>query len=173
MKLVQGEWRNRTFAEMAEFPLENVCPLDEDILTKQKGYSFADLYYLGCYMVLFGGLSEVSVKPGKTVIVAPAMYGSAAVIGVVASGAAAVVVGRNKAALKAFEEAHKEFGRVETVVLTGDPAEDTNNLQAVTPRGFGADVYEQHVHRRCDERCQIFWEGCLHGEHSHFISPVS
>jgi D-arabinose 1-dehydrogenase-like Zn-dependent alcohol dehydrogenase len=43
MKLMEGEWRNGSFAEYAKFPLENVFALDEDVLCGKMGYSIADL----------------------------------------------------------------------------------------------------------------------------------
>lgn len=42
-RLMDGEWRNATFAEFAKFPLENMFALDEEILTKSKSYSIAEL----------------------------------------------------------------------------------------------------------------------------------
>jgi len=43
MKLMQGEWRNGSFAEFAKFPLENVFLLDEEVLCGRMGYSVEDL----------------------------------------------------------------------------------------------------------------------------------
>jgi D-arabinose 1-dehydrogenase-like Zn-dependent alcohol dehydrogenase len=42
-KLMEGEWRDGSFAEYAKFPLENVFALDEDVLLNQLGYSIEDL----------------------------------------------------------------------------------------------------------------------------------
>ena len=43
MKLMEGEWRNGSFAEYAKFPLENVFMLDEDVLCGKMGYGIEDL----------------------------------------------------------------------------------------------------------------------------------
>lgn len=43
MKLMEGEWRNGSFAEYAKFPLENVFALDEELLCGKMGYSIEDL----------------------------------------------------------------------------------------------------------------------------------
>ena len=43
MRLMEGEWRNGSFAEYAKFPLENVFVLDEDVLCGALGYSIEDL----------------------------------------------------------------------------------------------------------------------------------
>jgi D-arabinose 1-dehydrogenase-like Zn-dependent alcohol dehydrogenase len=43
MTLMDGEWRNGTFAEYAKFPTENVFVLDEDLLCGKMGYSIEDL----------------------------------------------------------------------------------------------------------------------------------
>jgi hypothetical protein len=42
-KLMEGEWRDGSFAEYAKFPLENVFALDEDVLLNKLGYSIEDL----------------------------------------------------------------------------------------------------------------------------------
>lgn len=43
MKLMEGEWRNGSFAEYAKFPTENVFVLDEVLLCGKMGYSIEDL----------------------------------------------------------------------------------------------------------------------------------
>lgn len=43
MKLMEGEWRNGSFAEYAKFPLENVFALSEELLCGKMGYSIEDL----------------------------------------------------------------------------------------------------------------------------------
>jgi len=46
MKLMEGEWRNGTFAEYAKFPLENVFVLDEELLCGKMGHGVEDLIAL-------------------------------------------------------------------------------------------------------------------------------
>ena len=43
MKLMEGEWRNGSFAEYAKFPLENVFALNEELLCGKMGYTIEDL----------------------------------------------------------------------------------------------------------------------------------
>ncbi|KAL4948733.1 isopropanol dehydrogenase [Aspergillus filifer] len=73
-KLMDNVWRNGTYAEYARFPLENLYPLNEELLlgSNKLGYTINDLCLMPVCLVPFGGLSEVDVKPGEVVIVAPA-----------------------------------------------------------------------------------------------------
>jgi len=41
--LMEGEWRNGSFAEYAKFPMENVFVLDEELLCGKMGYGIEDL----------------------------------------------------------------------------------------------------------------------------------
>ncbi|KAL9130534.1 MAG: hypothetical protein Q9217_001302 [Psora testacea] len=143
MKLMEGEWRHGTFTELAKFPLENVFPLNEEVLVKQRGFSFADLCYMGSCLAAYGGLSEIDVKPGEIVIVAPATgkFGGAAVSTVIAMGATAIAAGRNKAVLKSLESTYAATGRIKTLALTGDQAKDTEAFFILSPNRAGADAY--------------------------------
>lgn len=69
--LMEGEWRHSTWAEYAKFPLENLYPLNEDLLLKRHGYSVRDLCTLPTSMVPFGGLDEIGLRAGETIIIAP------------------------------------------------------------------------------------------------------
>ncbi len=142
-KLMDGPWRNSTFAELAKFPLENVYPLNEEVLVKQRGYSFADLCYLSPCMVAYGGLSEIDVKAGEVVIVAPATgkFSGAAVSTALAMGATVVAAGRNQRALDALRSIYGRTGRINTVNLTGEEAKDSDTFRSLTPSGRGADAY--------------------------------
>ena len=52
MKLMEGEWRNGSFAEYAKFPMENVFVLDEEVLCGKMGYGIEDLCALpGTFLV--------------------------------------------------------------------------------------------------------------------------
>ena len=42
-KLMQGEWKDATYAEYAKIPLENCYPLNESLLVGRFGYKVADL----------------------------------------------------------------------------------------------------------------------------------
>ncbi|KAL6809743.1 NAD(P)-binding protein [Trichoderma sp. SZMC 28015] len=127
--LMNGEWRNA----------ENIHVLNEHILTKELGYTFEDLGYISTLAVPFGGLSDIGLRPGETVIVAPATgnFGSAAVLVALAMGAGKVIaVGRNEAKLKQICN-DTNNGKVVPVTLLEDLGADTAALQAHGP----VDVY--------------------------------
>ncbi|KAF4998695.1 hypothetical protein FGRMN_3021 [Fusarium graminum] len=76
-KLMEGEWRNGTYAEYAKVPLENCFPLDEvRLLSSPKegglGYSTTDLLYLFTISIPFGGLRDIDIRSGEKVIISPA-----------------------------------------------------------------------------------------------------
>lgn len=91
---MQGEWRDFTYAEYARLPLENCHSLDEDrLLGKVEdgglGYKIEDLIPLMGALVPYGGLSNIKLQPGETVIIAPATgwFGGRAVEAALAMGA--------------------------------------------------------------------------------------
>ncbi|RAK87823.1 isopropanol dehydrogenase [Aspergillus costaricaensis CBS 115574] len=141
-KLMDGVWRNATYAEYARFPLENLYRLNEASLLGTLGYNINDLCLLPVCLVPFGGLSEVSLKPGEVVIVAPATgrYGGAAVSIALAMGGTVIAAGRNVAALKRLEGIHATR-RLRTIQITGDAAADTELFRAAVGKADGADVY--------------------------------
>ncbi|KAJ5934448.1 hypothetical protein N7466_003995 [Penicillium verhagenii] len=141
-KLMDGVWRNATYAEYTRFPLENLYPLNEDLLLTKLGYSVNDLCLMPTSLVSFGGLSEVDVRPGEVVIVAPATgrYGGAAVSVAFAMGATVVAAGRNMATLAKLKEVHCT-DRLIIVQLTGDEAADADLFREAAGRPDGADVY--------------------------------
>ncbi|RYC58342.1 hypothetical protein CHU98_g7856 [Xylaria longipes] len=132
--LMKGEWRNGTWAELVKVPAENVHLLNERVLTKELGYNIIDLGYISTLMVAYGGLSDVGLRPGETIVVAPATgnFGSAAVFVALAMGAAKVVaMGLNAAKLTLILEGTGD--RVRTVPITGDVEADAATLQAHGP----------------------------------------
>ncbi|KAI1746657.1 GroES-like protein [Xylaria castorea] len=129
--LMKGEWRNGTWAELVKVPAENVHVLNEQTLTKELGYKIIDLGYIGTLMVAYGGLSDVGLRPGETIVVAPATgnFGSAAVSVALAMGAAKVIaMGRNTEKLQQIVEGTNS--RVKTVPITGHVEADAATLQA-------------------------------------------
>lgn len=135
--LMTGEWRNGTWAELVKVPAECVHILNEQRL-KKLGYGIDDLGYISTLAVAYGGLSDVGLRPGETVIVAPATgnFGSAAVLVAQALGAGKVIaMGRNEEKLRKFAESSDE--RVVVVPITGDVQADAAALQAEGP----VDVY--------------------------------
>lgn len=139
--LMRGEWRDSTYAQYAKWPLENLHPLDEQRLLGRSasgglGYTAEDLTYISTLAVPFGGLSDIELKPGETVIIAPATgsFGGAAVRMAVAMGARVIAMGRNKDALQRIAAGNE---RTEVVPITGDVQADLKALQ-----GFGTiDAY--------------------------------
>ena len=69
---LMAQWAQGSFAEYAVFPMESVFVLNEDRLCNQLGYSIHDLCLVPVCNVTFGGLASIDVKPGETVLVAPA-----------------------------------------------------------------------------------------------------
>jgi threonine dehydrogenase-like Zn-dependent dehydrogenase len=141
--LMDGEWRHSTLAEFARFPLENVFPLDEDRLINKMKYTVADLCYFAVCMIPYGGLNDISLQPGETLIVAPSTgrFGGAAVTVGLALGARVIAAGRNSIILDALESCFKSTGRLQTVQITGDMENDTAAMRRATPGGRGADAY--------------------------------
>jgi len=95
-------------------------------------------------LVPFGGLSEIGVGPGDTVIVAPATgrFGGGAVTTALAMGATVVACGRSEATLKKMKAVFAHTGRIETVILTGDAEKDAQLMLAASGNGGkGADAY--------------------------------
>ena len=68
---MEGEWRNATWAEYAKFPLENLYVLNEDLLLRKQGYNIRDLCTLTVALVPFGGLDEIDLKAGETIVMFP------------------------------------------------------------------------------------------------------
>ncbi|KAL1856025.1 hypothetical protein Plec18170_003893 [Paecilomyces lecythidis] len=142
-QLMDGEWRNGTYAEFARFPLENLYPMNEDQLLGKIGYTISDLCVISHCLVPFGGLCEVGLKSGEIVVVAPATgrYGGAAVAVALAMGATVVAAGRNAEALQSLQHIHGSTGRLMTVKLSENSVQNTKLLQSVTAPSGGADVF--------------------------------
>lgn len=134
-KLMHGQWRDAMYAEYAKIPPENCIPLSQSLLAKPEdgglGYAAEDLAQIPRLLVPFGGLRDIDVKVGKTVIVSPATgaVGGAASQVAVAMGARVIAMGRDNAELSSLKE---KFGnsQVETVTMTGDPKTNTAALRA-------------------------------------------
>ena len=136
--LMSGEWRNGSWADLFQIPAENVHILDEEALIKKLGYNMEDLGFLGVLAVPYGGLRDVALRPGETILIAPATgaFGGAAVHVALALGAGKVIaMGRNKGVLAELKALAPE--RVEVVEMSGDTATDT---AALAPHG-PLDVY--------------------------------
>ncbi|KAH8654377.1 chaperonin 10-like protein [Ilyonectria robusta] len=140
--LSRGEWRDSTYAEYAKLPLESCHPLDEQrLLGGLKdgglGYTLEDLTHLFSMLIPFSGLTEIDIKAGDTVIIAPATgrYGSAAVHAALAMGACVIAIGRNATVLSQLNTISP---RLKTVQTTQDIGKDTNALRSAAPGGVDA-----------------------------------
>jgi D-arabinose 1-dehydrogenase-like Zn-dependent alcohol dehydrogenase len=144
-KLMDGEWRNGTYAEYAKVPLENIHPLNEDLLINRMGYSVQDLTYIDPLCIPYGGFADIELKPGETVVVAPATgsFGGAAVTVALGMGARVIAAGRNDAKLTMMLKVLGPLygDRLSTVQLTGDVEVDTKAIQSASPDGKGADCF--------------------------------
>ena len=142
-KLFRECWRDGTYAEYVKVPLENVFRLDEKQLLGSVedgglGYQLDDLMPVFTAMVPYGGLADVGLRAGETVIVAPATgsFGGMAVKVALAIGAGRVIaMGRDEEQLKQVVKEGK--GRVVSVKMTGDCEEEVSELKRYGP----ADVF--------------------------------
>ncbi|KAK3615978.1 hypothetical protein LTR56_026271 [Elasticomyces elasticus] len=137
-KLMRDVWRDGTFAEYARMPLENCIPLNETRLCRELGYSLPQLMYMCYLLVPFGGLRDIRLEPGETVIISPATggYGGAGVQVAIAMGARVIAFGRNEdelARLKDHILKGSPKAEIEIVKMTGDQATDAAALQAFGP----------------------------------------
>jgi NADPH:quinone reductase-like Zn-dependent oxidoreductase len=144
VKLMRDVWRDGTFAEYAKFPLENCLPLNEPRLCKDLGYSIADLTYMSYLIVPFGGLRDIKLEPGETVVVTPATggYGGAGVLVALAMGARVIAGGRSAEKLAALKE-HVLAGSPHAQI---DPSETRHHrcyLRFYASTGGGLAAFEE------------------------------
>lgn len=126
-KLSRNEWRDSTYAEYAKLPLENCLPLNEQRL-EALGYTADDLLHLTAMLVPMGGLSDLGLRAGETIVIAPATghYGSAAVHVALAMGARVIAMGRNEESLAKLQALDEK--RVAIVRISNDAERDTQAL---------------------------------------------
>ncbi|KAK8129515.1 GroES-like protein [Apiospora kogelbergensis] len=124
--LANHVWRDGAFAEYVALPLENCVPLDESRLCSAPsagglGYSVADLAYASYLLVAYGGLRDIGLEPGETLIVCPATggFGGAGVMTAVAMGARVIAMGRNATELARLQD------RVATTYTAGNSHVET------------------------------------------------
>jgi D-arabinose 1-dehydrogenase-like Zn-dependent alcohol dehydrogenase len=92
-----------------------------------------------CYLLVpFGGLRDIRLEAGETVVISPATggYGGAGVCVAIAMGARVIAMGRNEdelARLKAHVLKGSPNASVETVKMTGDETADAATLKAFGP----------------------------------------
>jgi NADPH:quinone reductase-like Zn-dependent oxidoreductase len=76
-KLMKDVFRDWCYAEYCRAPLENMTVLNEAKLTSPirdggLGYSLSKLGFVSACLVPYGGMRDIELKAGQTVIVAPA-----------------------------------------------------------------------------------------------------
>ncbi|EXJ80718.1 hypothetical protein A1O3_07002 [Capronia epimyces CBS 606.96] len=134
-KLSRDVWRDGAFAEYMRVPLENCFRLDENRLCRELGYTTRELLYMMYLLVPFGGLRDIRLEPGETIVVGAATggFGGAAVQVAVTMGARVIAMGRNGKELARLKD-HVKKGtpgaNIETVCMTGDYETDAAALQA-------------------------------------------
>lgn len=136
-RLMAGDWRDGSCAEFVRWPLENVHALDEKKLLDEHCYTVHELAYLVRLLVPMGGLSELNVRAGERLIIAPAtgQFGGAAVEVAVALGADVVICGRNCAVLEKMKASLGPVyssASINIVQLSGDVDVD---VKALTQNG--------------------------------------
>jgi threonine dehydrogenase-like Zn-dependent dehydrogenase len=131
----------QTYAEYCRVPLETLTVLDEKRLCDELGYSLGQLMYAATLMVPYGGLRDINLQAGETVIVAPATgpFGGAAVVVALAMGAKVIAMGRNTDSLAQMENRVARSGRLKTVPITNDMEADLAALKEAA--GGEADAY--------------------------------
>jgi len=104
--------------------LENCSVLDEKRLLGLVeegglGYQLESLLYIATLLVPYGGLRDINLLAGETIIIAPATgsFGGAAVHVALAMGARVIAMGRNVDTLQRINALSE---RVEVVPITGD-----------------------------------------------------
>lgn len=134
--LMQGEWRDSTFAEFAKVPLECCTILNEKRLLGDSSigglsHQDAELSYMSTLLIPYGGLRDVGLQPGETIIISPATgsFGGAAVLVALAMGARVIALGRDEKKLAKIKDSLGAEGRVETVKISGDVQADTAALK--------------------------------------------
>ncbi|KAJ4264455.1 hypothetical protein NW762_005655 [Fusarium torreyae] len=130
--LWQGFWR-----DVAIVPMENVVPLNEEILVNEMGYSYGDLNYIQRLSVAYGGIKAANLQAGETVIVAPATgHFSGAVVELAAQiGCRVIALSRSASKLEPLTSL---YPRVTAVELTGDEGKDAESIRALVPGGAEA-----------------------------------
>ncbi|KAK4507770.1 hypothetical protein PRZ48_001505 [Zasmidium cellare] len=146
-RLMKDVWRNWTCAEYCRAPLENLAVLDERRLLGSPGegglgYKIDDLSFISTLLVPYGGLKDIELQAGQTVIVAPATgpFGGAAVLVALAMGARVIAMGRNASSLAKLKSTVPTPELVETVQITGDVKTETEALAKFGPADAFFDI---------------------------------
>ena len=125
-------WHHGTWGELVKVPLENVLRFDENALRKH-GVSIQDLGFFAQLVIPYGGMRDVNLSPGETVLIAAATgnFGGAAVHVALAMGARVIAMGRNQSILAELKSLAPH--RIETVKISGDEETDLEELTKLGP----------------------------------------
>ncbi|KAF2714391.1 NAD(P)-binding protein [Pleomassaria siparia CBS 279.74] len=95
----------------------------------RERYTEAHLATMAQFMVVYGGLSDIGLRAGETIVVVPATggFGGAAVAVSLAMGASVIAMGRTETTLAKLSSKFPE--RVKTVKMTGDLESDAEALR--------------------------------------------
>ncbi|KAK5175363.1 uncharacterized protein LTR77_000502 [Saxophila tyrrhenica] len=152
-KLMRDVYRDWSYAEYCRAPLENLTLLNERRLTGAKqdgglGYSLSQLAVSSAHMVPYGGLRDIGLQAGQTVVIAPATgaFGGAAVNVALAMGARVIAMGRSKDSLAFLKSKIPHPERVETVPITGDMMADCKELKKYGPIDAYFDIGPPEAH---------------------------
>jgi alcohol dehydrogenase len=141
---LQADWPDGTFAEYAHLPAAVLTPVPAGLDLPIPAFAT-----FGKFAVPFGGLDEIRLAAGETLIVngASGNFGSAAVLLGVALGCARVIAaGRDAKAIAGV--ARKAGPRAVAIALSGDAARDVAALREAA--GGGADAAIDLVGRASD-----------------------
>ncbi|KAL4789579.1 GroES-like protein [Aspergillus venezuelensis] len=146
-RILMKTWctENGSFAEFVSVPMENCFGVDERKLLFSPsdpglglGYAVQDLAYMAFLLVPFGGLKDINLVPGETIVVCPAtgFYGSLGVQIAVCLGCRVIAMGRDESNLNKLKDdiirtvpCISRSGSIETVVITGDVEADASTLR--------------------------------------------
>lgn len=131
-------WRDWTWAEYCRAPLENLTWLDEQRLTSRDflGFNLSKLTYASTLLVPYGGLRDINLQAGETVIISPATgpFGSAAVHVALAMGAQVIAMGRDTKILDHLAQTCAQPKRIKTIPITNDVMADLAALKQAASR---------------------------------------
>lgn len=133
------------YAEYAKVPLENAYPLNEAKLTKTLGLPLSSLNYISRLLVPMGGLCDLDVKAGETVLVCPSTgnFGAGAVEVALAIGANVIAAGRTASSLQKLAGALEKQapGRLATATISGNNVEEDTAALVKAAGGRPIDAY--------------------------------
>ena len=139
-KLMKEVYRDWTYAEYCRAPLENLTLINEGGVVGRpsaggRGYNIEQLSSVASCLVPYGGLRDIELKAGSTIVIAPATgpFGGAAVLVALAMGARVIAMGRNRTSLANIKKSVPYPDRVETVPITGDMEADCKELKKYGP----------------------------------------